>query len=213
MDSTELLNHFRLQVMDDVTPYLWSVPECLTYMNEAQLMFCRLTDGISDATTPAVCAVPVTTGEIFSDVHPSIKHFRLATLASTGYELQIRNHTDIHKWTNQQGTVSKMIIGMQPGKVRWDYTPRFDDEVNLLVFRLPLEDITDTDQEIEIDPKHHVSLVLWMKYLAYAKQDSQTYDPQTSEKSKAEFEKYCAQVKEEHVFYKHSPVAILYGGL
>jgi hypothetical protein len=213
MDSTELLKYFRAQVADDVTPYLWTTPECITYMNEAQQMFCRLTDGIYDATTPSVCTVPVVMGEIFSDVHRSIKHFRLATLASTGSELQIRNHTDIHKWSNQQGTISRMIIGLQPGKVRWDYTPRADDEVNLLVFRLPLEDITDVDQEIEIDPKHHVCLVDWMKYLAYLKQDSQTYDAQTSERSGAAFRTYCSYVKEEYVFYKHAPVAILYGGI
>jgi hypothetical protein len=213
MDSTALLKYFRAQVADDVTPYLWSVPECITYMNEAQTMFCRLTKGISDATSPTVCVVPVVTGEIFASVHPSIKHFRTATLSSDGKALVIRNHTDVRQWTNQQGTVGKMIVGMEANKVRWDYTPRFDDEVNLLVFRLPLEEITDVDQELEIDPRHHVSLVHWMKYLAYSKQDSQIYDAQTAEKEKALFEKYCVQVDAERDFQTHAPVAILYGGL
>jgi hypothetical protein len=213
VDSTALLNYFRAQVMDDVAPYLWSTPECLTYMNEAQLQFCRLTKGIADATTTAVCVVPVVTGEIFAKVHPTIKHFRLATLASDGRELVIRNHTEIHKWTNQQGTVSKMIVGLQAELVRWDYSPMKDDEVNLLVFRLPLEDITDVDQEIEIDSRHHVALVHWMKHLAYMKQDSQTYDTQTAEKSKAAFEAYCKQVDTEREFQVHAPVAVLYGGI
>jgi hypothetical protein len=213
MDSTALLNYFRAQVMDDVAPYLWSTVECITYMNEAQLMFCRLTDGIADASTTAVCTVPVVTGEIFAPVHPSIKHYRLATLASGGTELQIRNHTDIHKWTNQQGRITRMIIGLQQELVRWDYAPMVDDEVNLIVFRLPLEDITDVDQEIEIPPKHHVSLVHWMKHLAYMKQDSQTYDAQTAEKAKRDFELYCAKVQTEAEFQKHAPVAVLYGGI
>ena len=213
MDSTALLKYFRAQVADDVTPYLWSTPECITYMNEAQLMFCRLTKGSAEATSPSVCVIPVVTGEIFAADHPSIRHFRLAVLASNGKELYIRNHTEIHTWTNQQGTVGKMIIGVEENKVRWDYTPTMDDEVNLMVFRLPLEDITDVGQEIEIDPKHHVCLVHWMKYLAYSKQDSQTYDADTALKGKAAFEEYCRGVEAERDFKVHAPVAILYGGL
>ena len=213
MDSTALLSHFRAQVMDEVKPFLWSTPEGLAYMNEAQLMFCRLTEGISDVKTPEVCAVPVATGEIFAEVHPAIKHFRLATVASTGAELQIKNHTDVHKWTNQTGRITKMIVGLQPGLVRWDYAPAADDEVNLFVFRLPLTDITDVDQELEIEAKHHVSLVHWMKHLAYLKQDSQTYDGKTSEQSRKDFLSYCAQVKTEQEYYKHTPTAVGYGGI
>jgi hypothetical protein len=160
MNSTELLEYFRLQVMDNVrNPYLWSDSEIITYMNEAQSMFCRLPDGIADATTREVIAVPVVTGEIFSETHPSILHFRNATMVSTGNELDIKNHTDIHKWTNQTGGVTQLIVGLQDNLVRWNYTPAVDDEVNLLVYRLPLEEITDVDQDLEVDIRHHVSLV------------------------------------------------------
>ena len=214
MNSTELLEYFRLQVMDNVrNPYLWSDSEIITYMNEAQSMFCRLTDGIADATTREVIAVPIVTGEIFAETHPSILHFRTASMVSTGNELDIKNHTDIHKWTNQTGSVTQLIIGLQDNLVRWNYTPAVDDEVNLLVYRLPLEDITDVDQDLEIDIRHHVSLVEWMKKLAYSKQDTETFDTDASKKGELAFRLYCAQAKLEQERYKHKPRSVAYGGI
>jgi len=213
MNSTELRDYFRMQVVDTVRPYFWTDIEVFTYLNEAQLMFCRLTDGIADADTTEVTVVPVVTGEIFAVAHPSIITFRNAILVSTGGELEIKNHTDIHKWLNQTGRVSQMIIGLQDGLLRWNYTPAVDDEVNLLVYRRPLEDITGVGQELEIDTRHHVSLVHWMKYLAFMKQDTEIQDSSVANKCAADFSAYCAQVKVEQEHYKHKPRAVAYGGI
>jgi len=213
MNSTELLDYSRAQLVDAVRPYLWSDAEIFIFMNEAQSMFCRLTDGIADANTAEVTVVPITTGEIFAESHPSILTFRNAYLTSTGAELEIKNHTDIHKWTNQTGQVSQMIIGLQDNLVRWNYTPAVDDEVNLLVYRRPLEDITDADQELEVDGRHHVSLVHWVKHLAFGKPDTETYDANASEQAGMAFRAYCAQVKVEQERYKHKPRSVAYGGI
>ena len=48
MNATELSDYFRSQVRDEVAPYLWTDTDVLTYMNEAQKMFVRLTNGIYD---------------------------------------------------------------------------------------------------------------------------------------------------------------------
>ena len=213
MNSTELLDYSRAQLVDAVRPYLWSDSEIFIFMNEAQSMFCRLTDGIADANTPEVTVVPVVTGEIFAETHPAILTFRNASLSSTGVELDIKNHTDIHKWANQTGQVTQMIIGLQDNLVRWNYTPAVDDEVNLLVYRRPLEDITDADQELEVDGRHHVSLVHWIKHLAFGKQDTETYDGNASEQAGMAFRAYCAQVKVEQERYKHKPRSVAYGGI
>jgi len=213
MNSTELLDYWRGQVMDQVRPYLWSDTDAFVYMNEAQLQFCRMSEGIPDATTTEVCSVPVITGEITAEIHPSILHFRNAYLVSTGMELTIRNHNSVKKWDNHTGQITSMIIGMQDNLVRWDHTPMLDDEVSLLVFRLPLTDITDVDQDFEVDPRHHPSLALWMKHLGYLKNDVETYDKQQSDRAKAEFEQYCMQVKIEQGRYRHAPRAVSYGGI
>lgn len=213
MNSTGLLDYWRSQVIDQVRPYLWSDDDAFVYMNEAQLMFCRLSEGLPDSNTTEVCAVPIITGEITAETHPSILHFRRAYLVSTGQELDIRNHTDVHKWDNHLGPVTMMIIGMQDNLVRWNHTPQLDDEVGLLVFRLPLTDITDVEQDLEVDPRHHASLALWMKHLCYLKNDVETYDKQQSDRAKLEFEQYCAQVKTEQGRYRHAPRNVSYGGI
>lgn len=213
MNTTGVLDFFRSQMVDEKKPYLWTDDEAFVFMNEAQSMFCRLTDGIADATTPAVTTLPISAGEIFAEVHPSILLFRSAVLLSTGYSLDIKNHTDVTKWTNQIGTITQMIIGLQKDLVRWNYMPNNDDEVQLLVYRLPLEALVAPDQELEIEPVHHASLVYWMKHLAYAKQDVETWDQKASETGKAMFEEYCKRVRAEQERYKHKSRSILYGGL
>lgn len=213
MDSTALVEYFRSQIVDETVRYLWSDDEVLVYANEAQLMFCRLTEGIADVSTPEVVNIPVCTGEILAPVHPAILTFRLALLASTGRKLDIINHTDVQSWANATGNIYSMIVGMEDGVVRWGATPAVDDEVNLMVFRMPLTDITDFDQDLEIDSKHHVSLVHWMKHLAYLKDDTEVFDKAASDKAKATFEEYCNTAASEQRRYRQKPRVVAYGGI
>jgi hypothetical protein len=213
MNSTSLNEYFRSQVTDLERPYLWTDDEVWVYENEAQLMFCRLTEGIADVSTQEVVNVPVVLGELFAETHPSILNFRLATLASTGAEVKVVNHTDIKSWTNEIGSISQMIVGLEPNLVRWNHTPAEDDEVNLLVFRLPLTDITDADQDLEIPSKHHASLVFWMQHLAYMKPDTETFDKKASDRAKANFVAYCDQVSAESRRQRQKPRTVQYGGI
>jgi hypothetical protein len=205
--------YWRSQVVDAERPYLWADDEALVYMNEAQKQFCRKTEGISDASTPSVVQVAVETGGIFASVHPSILTFRQAVLGSTGYKLDIVNHTEVQRWDNGTGSVTQMIVGMERNKVRWNRTPTVDDEVTLLVYRLPVDDITDFDQEFEIDALHHTALAFWMSHLAYMKTDIETFNKQASDKARALFEDYCVSVSAEQRRYKQKPRSIAYGGL
>lgn len=213
MNSTGLLDYWRSQVVDKLRPYLWSDDDAFVYMNEAQLEFCRLTQGIADATSTDVCTIPVATGEITAECHPAILTFRNASLASTGSNIDIKNHTEVKRWTNQAGNITQMIVGLERNLVRWNYAPTVDDEVNVLVYRLPLTDITGVEQDFEIESMHHASLAFWMEHLCFLKHDTETYDKARSDKAKAEFEAYCARVKTEQDRYKHAPQPIAYGGI
>jgi len=209
----QLLDYWRSQIVDNARPYLWSDDDALVYAAEAERQFCRLTEGISDASTPEVVTVSVSEGDIFADVHPSILTFRQAVLESTGYPLAIKNHTEITKWDNAAGSVTAMIVGLEQNRVRWNYTPTVDDEVTLLVFRLPLEDTLTVSSELEIEVRHHASLTHWMSHLAYLKQDTETFDKQASDRAKGNFLQYCEQVAGEQRRYRQKPRSIAYGGI
>lgn len=213
MDSTGVIEHFRSQIVDQNRPYLWSDDEVIRYLDDAQLEFCRRTEGIGDTSTPEVVNVPITTGEILAKVHPSILTFRLALRASDGSKIEIINHTDVRSWTNTTGRVTRMIVGLENGVVRWGTTPQEDDEANLMVYRLPLEDITDFDQELEIEAKHHIHLVDWMRHLAYLKDDTEVFDKQASDRAEKLFSTYCDFVAAEQRRYKQKPRAVAYGGI
>jgi hypothetical protein len=214
MNTTGLLEYFRSQMMDEERPYLWSDTEVMTYMNEAQMMFCRLSEGIADASTPEVVNVPVVLGELRALTHPSILTFRMALLASSGAQIEIVNHTDVRSWTNQIGQVRRMIVGLEPDIVRWGTTPDEDDEVNLTVFRLPLLDLVEFDQDLEIPTKHHAYLLYWMQHLAYLKPDTEVFDKKASDRAKAAFEAYCeGLVSAETRRQRQKPRVVQYGGI
>lgn len=226
MDSTGLVETFRSEIVDTTKPYLWSDTEVLRYANEAYRMFVRLTGGISDFTSDA-CTVDIVAGEPLADLHPSVMRVMSATRRSDTHPLQILNSTDLSKMRSSDygqmkqlvmddktGPVRYMMLGMQRGVVRWIQVPEVADTVDLHVYRLPLDQITDFGQELsEVDEDHHFKLVDWMKHLAYKKPDLDGFNPKGSEQCKRDFENYCAFVRAEWERYKHKTRVVSYGGL
>lgn len=227
MTSDELLDLFRRDVVDTAQPYLWSDAEAYAYMNDAYYMFVRLTGGVSDYLTDSVCLVSASAGEPFSDVNPNILRFRAAHLEPSGETVRIINAQDVEQLQDEdfgvlrrlsnvstQGKVRYMVIGRQLGKVQWVSTPDVDYEIRLLVERLPLTPITDGGQSLtDVQEQHHLSLLKWMKYLAYGKQDAETFDKAKADFNKAEFMAYCDFANREKERAKHKVRVVRYGGL
>lgn len=229
MNATELSDYFRSQVRDEVAPYLWSDSEILVYMNEAQKMFIRLTNGIYDVTSVA-CTVAVTAGQKYSTLHPTVLEIRKAYYVdpATSYkrELRIISLADTNSLSSVDygiyhnpgiqdtpGEVSYMVVGEERGKVRWINVPVADATVTLAIARLPLTSLSDTQLTLEVPDEHHVSLIEWMKHLAYNKQDGDAYNPKTSTESEMRFRAYCDFVWKEWERYRHTNRTVAYGGL
>lgn len=226
MNTSELYDAFRQDVVDLAKPYLWSDDEVFRYMNDAYVMFVRLTGGVADFTSD-ICAVDVTTGEATSTISPAIMRIMSATRRSDNKPVAVINSTDMNKlrssdygqakalvMDNRTGNVNYMVQGLQPNTVRWIMIPEVDDIVDLHVYRKPLSRITGSEQELtDVNEDHHIHLMDWMKHLAYKKPDSDTYNPNASATGKADFEAYCAMVKAEWERYKAKPREVSYGGL
>lgn len=227
MNAGDLYDRFRLDVVDQAKPYLWSDDEVFGYMDTAYQLFVRDTEGIAD-TTSAVTVVNVTAGQPFSDVDPSILNFRQAFLASTNEELTIVNAQEMSSVRvadgygvirslntyNLPGPVRYMVIGLQRDKVRWAQIPVVNDTVNLVVYRLPLLPITDPSQEFEgVAAIHHLYFLDGMKALAYRKQDAETFDRARANECEMRFTQYCAKAKAEWSRYKAKVRTVVYGGI
>ena len=226
MNSGELYDAFREDVVDLEAPYLWSDDEVYRYMDAAYKLFVRDTGGIGDVSS-SVTVVPVVATEPYASVDLSILKFRQAFLASTKEELRIINAQDISSITTADygvlhnsnssmlpGPVHYMIVGLERGKVQWAQVPMVNDTVNLIVYRLPSETITGDGQDFEIGDEHHIYLLLGMKALAYMKQDAETFDRGRAKENKDDFAAYCLKAKNEADRYKSKQVrTVAYGGI
>lgn len=218
MLSTELMSLFRSEMADELEPYLWSDLEFYRYLDDAQKMFCRLTDGISDATTAAVCSITVPEGTEWIDLHPSILKIRTVTLVSNGKDVPVYNFEDLPnlglRLDGSTGPLRALIVGMEENKARAAQIVSVDDALKLLVFRLPLADLTGANNETpEIGSQHHMHLLHWAKRCAYLKQDTQTLDKTKAADFEAMFRGYCKQVQKEQENKRHKVRTVRYGGI
>lgn len=217
MDSTGLLLLLREELMDQEEPYLWSDEFLLACQDDAQLMFCRETDGIPDDSTPEVVEIDVAPGTDRVALHPSVRLIRSAHRSDTGHPVEILNTEDMAqrgwRFDGASGATRGLVIGGGANSARvW---PVASETYTLLltVFRLPLTRITDTDQPIEVAAEHHRHLSLWCRHLAYDKPDADAYDKGKSAECERRFLAYCEKVNREERRKRHKTRVVSYGGI
>jgi len=221
MTPLALYGLFRADVVDTSAPYLWSDVEVWSYMTDAESMFCQLTGGLQDSTS-TLCELPITSGEKTAPYSQKIMNIRGAALRSTERDVKVLNYEDLshadnsrqytRQYMNTAGPVLAIVIGMDEGLIRLVQVPEADDTIDLVIDRLPLEALT-TEAEFEVAEQHQRALMLWMKHLAYSKQNADTYDKTSAAEEMAKFTAYCALAKIAKSQRKHKPRLISYGGL
>lgn len=217
MDSQEVVDLFRSQVNDVAQPQLWPDDEVYGYLDEAQIEFCRLTDGIGD-TSSVVTKLDTAVDQYEVDLSDVILKVRGAWFVSDGRPIEVINFSDMANrgisFDGTTGRPSYLIVGMQPGLAHFHPKPIDAEAVQLVVDRMPLKTLTQNGGEvIEVSRQHQRHLTLWMRHLAYSKQDSETRDDKKAEMYKDEFERYCLRAKAEKERSKHKTRVVQYGGI
>ena len=226
MDTNELYETFREEVVDTARPYLWKPKEVWRYARDAHRMFWRLVGGIPDFTGSA-CFIncPQNVQEV--KLHPSILKITSAYRMSDMQPVDVINYTDIPVFTEVDygrqaaiffdttpGLIKYLVIGQEYDTGRLLQIPMFSDQLQLSIYRLPMTIISGPDQAIyETKEEHHIHLIDWMKHLAYKKQDAETYDKEKSSSSETRFREYCEFVKKEWERKKTKPRTVRYGGI
>ena len=232
MDVATAVALFRAEVGDEVsTAYLWSNVEVYAFLDDAQKMFCRLTGGLADSTS-AITTVACTAGQKFVTVSPKILRLKSVENGVDGYRCQILNYEDMAAevlqtdygysaqlgLNNETGPIRAVVSGMEPNKLRLIKIPEANQDLNLIVNRLPLIDINattvgNTTAVLEIDEMHHRHLLLWMKALAHMKQDAETFNQGKAQEFDAQFRQYCAESKHDRELREHKYRTVAYGGI
>jgi hypothetical protein len=236
MELQELIAEFRSQVSDEAPPYLWSDPEVLNYIIDAQDMFTRLTGGIHEAGaagfgsgTPGLdlCTLTLTASQPWSVHSPHILRIRSGRLMTAKRDVKFISESGLSIAGTESygqhipytfddtdiGTVEVGVLGVQKNYVRWFRVPSANDTCRLHIMRLPYPRITTQDNDLEIDVQHHRHLIPWMKHLAYSKQDAEARDDKQAAESKQAFEMYCNQASREMERQRYKPRVVQYGGL
>jgi len=216
MLSHELVDRFRVDVMDEEEPQLWTDPEIYSYIQQARDTFCRLTEGLSDSTS-SITELAVTDDDEWVELSPLIIRIRKAYLASTGHDIEVINLEDMARlgirFDGRVGPVKYLIIGMEEDVGRYYPFPNLADTIHLTIDRYPLEAITGHGQALEIKDTHHVPLLMGVKQYAYLKPDSETFDKKRSKEFEADFVAYCMQAKLDKDKTRHKTRVTVYGGI
>ena len=211
MDATELLKLFRADVNDAVEPYLWSDDECYSYMDRAQKLFCQRTGGLGGVFTLAV-----TTDSDEVRLDPRILKIRGATKKTDGRPIKVLNYEDMPEqglyFDGIVGDVSRLIIGMEINKARVHPFPRAALDIVLTVDRLPLKTLA-RETAIEIPEEHQPGLMLYMKHLAYSKDDEETRNPNKAASAESQFENFCETARRARERAKGKVRVVRYGGI
>lgn len=225
MTSGDLYELFRSDVVDDVTPYMWTDKEVFAYMNDAYYMFVRMTGGIPDGDS-RVTRLSITSGQATTPISEKVMRIRQAYTQSNDLKLKIINVQDIENLTTEDygviravgnlstaGEVRYMIIGESEDYVRWVHVPTTDDVVQMTIERLPLDDICDKSHDLAgVRSEHHFHLLKWMRHLAYRKQDTDKFDLIKSDQEERDFLAYCDMAKREKGIRRHKVRTTSYGG-
>lgn len=122
MRTGDLLELFRDEMADQATPYLWGDDLVFGYIDDAQNRFCRLTDGISDATTAAVTQIALTPATQWYPYHSSIIKLRQAYRVDTGAPVDIINQEDMPargwRFDGRTGPLQALILGIEAEQLR-----------------------------------------------------------------------------------------------
>lgn len=159
---------------------LWSNFELIQYLNEAQKIFAERTYIFKDSKSfkPAITAA-----DPWVDLDERILKVERAELVSSEAILTIQTIEDFQQsryvddygirkvtsWESRTGTPQVVIRDIELDKLRLYPIPTEDDYLKLTVRRLPLSELTDRTDEIEVPYKHRYGLLYFMQKEGFSK--------------------------------------------
>lgn len=192
MNLGEILTQARLELDDTEQDYLWSDPELISYINEAQEQACRRSRLIIDSSTPEICVINLTANEAVYDLHEKVLAIKDVVGANghalTGAPVNWMNE-NIASWrSNTSDEVSAIVTDYETDKIRVYPIPTKNSTLGLRVVRMPLVKLVAPNDVPEIKSRYHMALIHWVKHRAYLKKDADTLDKNASVESLSLFE-------------------------
>lgn len=185
---SDLITVVREDYLDDRGPeYGWNNASLLRKFTEAERQACNRANLLYDDLTTSIVKLTLVSGQAsysFSSKITAIENIIFAgkyITKATKEELDATNPT----WRTDTGMAGKNVYAVLSGRtIRLTPIPDADDAgelISLEVYRLPLLDIEETDQEPEIPSENHRDLVYWVLHECYKKQDLDSFNQEKSD--------------------------------
>lgn len=175
MTLNDLIAAFRVDADDNAAPYLWSDDDLTRYANDAVMEAARRARLLADSRTAEVCQAAIVAGDPYVALDPRVIFVRRAIVSGQSMPL---NKTQerildecIPSWESAASSIPSHYIH-QRGEIRLYPPSSVDGTLQMTVIREPLIAMADLGDEPEIPARHHESLIQWMLYRAFSKQDS-----------------------------------------
>jgi hypothetical protein len=235
--ANELVKILREDLQDEHTPYLWSTSELLRYIDGGQIEFCRQGIPIFDSTSEKTL-LAVRQGDANVVFDDAILHVRQAiaryqkevdgpyfyrTLKITTQDNAL---AQTPHWPRDYGASrrveSQMFSEGEPFEIYLDYDqslmrlgriPDRDFEIQTSVERIPWDIVNDCEVEIEVTRMHHPAILAWAAYMAFLRQDSETFDKEAASRFLGQFTDYATRSKDEKLRRHSTPGTVIYGGI
>ena len=193
MTLQELIDQFRTDSDDSVSPYLSSDEDVTLWLNEAEEEAALRANLIHDSSTTAVCTIAVTAAVSVYPLHEAVFSITNAYFTATGstdvltLDLTDRIEQDrlSSDWRTRSELPSSLIV--EDTKVRLTCLPSVAGTLAIECYRAPLNKIASLAASPEIGRAHHRHLVQWALHRCYSRPDAQIHDPDMAAKAEAEF--------------------------
>ena len=226
MTPEKLLDLFRREVDDTAEPYLWSDEDFYYYLNEAQEVHVRLIGGIADRRS-SLTKVTYKTGDQFKKYDPRILRIKgafdednnivtirnLDNFESPYLEDDYGQRLNTGLEDSRTGSIKYLITDVETEEFQFYPIPDHDGWIRLYVYRLPLEEVANDKDELEIPSFHHMNLLNWVKHKAYMKQDIEGFDLSKSADFRAAFASWIVDAKKEKASREDRKRTVRYGGI
>jgi hypothetical protein len=196
MKLSDLEASFRTDADDAVAPYLWSSEEVIGWINEAEEEACLRGKLIFEGSRPEITQIAVTVaGGNTYKLHDALFEINYASLTDASgctNELLIKSRDQLTRelpdWRTNTDVPKHLVhydktvqLGAVVGA---PYTLKVEG------FRYPIKCMKAEQDVPEIGRTHHIHLVQWVLYRAYAKPDSETLNKDKSKEALQNFEDY-----------------------
>lgn len=205
MDLSALIARFRTLSGDHGVPALWPDAEVTAFLNEAEREAAERARLLYDKTTPAVVEIDLLPDVREYRLHPKIFDVEAIGLQRPGGDRRwpvcradegdmrwsVSRRPNLSGWagfffvygdTDGTGTEGKhLVLDRKPQEA--------GGKLLLEVYRYPLTDLVDPDDEPEIGPRHHDALVHWALHVAYQTRDMEGSASARAQHHEVEFAK------------------------